>query len=121
MNDSWVSGFSYDKFMGRWSNLVAQDFLSWLAIPPARIWLDVGCGTGSLTRLILETYQPKEIISIDSSSDFISYAQRSIPDRSVHFKVVWPNHWSWIRIPLMPLFLGLCLILFHNPTLQSWK
>jgi ubiquinone/menaquinone biosynthesis C-methylase UbiE len=87
MSDSWASGIAYEKFMGRWSILVAQKFLNWLAISPARSWLDVGCGTGSLTKLILETYQPKEIISIDSSSDFISHAQRSITNPSVHFKV----------------------------------
>jgi SAM-dependent methyltransferase len=87
MTDPWRSGIAYERFMGRWSNLIAQRFLSWLAIPPASSWLDVGCGTGSLTRLILETHQPKEIISIDPSSDFISHAQRLITDPRVHFKV----------------------------------
>lgn len=87
MNDSWLSGIAYERFMGRWSNLIAQEFLNWLAIPPARNWLDVGCGTGSLTKLILEIYQPKEVISIDSSGDFISHVQRSTTNPSVHFKV----------------------------------
>lgn len=73
--------------MGRWSILVAQKFLDWLAIPPAHSWLDVGYGTGSLTKLILETHQPKEIISIDSSSDFISYAKKTIQNPSVRFIV----------------------------------
>jgi len=87
MDDPWQSGFAYEKFMGRWSTLIAQRFLSWLAIPPARGWLDVGCGTGALTRLILETCQPKEIISMDPSSDFISHAQRLTTSPSVHFRV----------------------------------
>jgi len=87
MDDPWLSGFAYEKFMGRWSTLVAQRFLSWLAIPPTRSWLDVGCGTGTLTKLILETYQPKEIIAIDPSSVFISHAQRIIINPSVHFRV----------------------------------
>jgi ubiquinone/menaquinone biosynthesis C-methylase UbiE len=87
MNDAWQSAVAYENFMGRWSILIAQNFLNWLAIPPAHIWLDVGCGTGSLTKLILETHQPKEVISIDSSSHFISYAQRSITNPLVHFKV----------------------------------
>jgi SAM-dependent methyltransferase len=87
MNDSWLSGIAYERFMGRWSTLVASEFLSWLDIPPARSWLDVGCGTGSLTSLILEKYQPMEIISVDASSDFIAHAQRSIPNPNVHFKV----------------------------------
>lgn len=87
MNESWSSGIAYERFMGRWSILVAQKFLSWLAVSPTRSWLDVGCGTGSLTRLILETYHPKEIISIDSSSAFISHAQRTITNPSIHFRV----------------------------------
>ncbi|MEO7840391.1 MAG: class I SAM-dependent methyltransferase, partial [Anaerolineales bacterium] len=87
MNDPWRSGIAYERFMGRWSKLIAQKFLSWLAIPPSGSWLDVGCGTGSLTQLILEAYQPGEIISIDPSSEFISHAQRSITDPAVHFKV----------------------------------
>lgn len=87
MNDAWLSGIAYEKFMGRWSTLVAHKFLDWLAISPARSWLDVGCGTGSLTKPILEMYQPKEIISIDSSSDFIEHAKHSITSPSVRFKV----------------------------------
>ena len=87
MNDSWLSGNPYERFMGRWSNLIDQKFLDWLAIPPTRSWLDVGCGTGSLTNLILETQHPKDIISIDSSSVFISYAQQLITNLSVRFMV----------------------------------
>ena len=86
-NDPWSSGIQYERFMGRWSTLVAYKFLEWLNISPGSIWLDVGCGTGSLTKLILETSQPKEVISIDSSHKFIAYAQRSIPNPIVHFQV----------------------------------
>jgi SAM-dependent methyltransferase len=87
MNDSWLNGIAYERFMGRWSTLVAQEFLKWIAITPARSWLDIGAGTGTLTRLILERYQPQKAVSIDSSIDFISHAQRSITNPSVHFKV----------------------------------
>ena len=87
MNDSWFGGNPYERFMGRWSALVAREFLDWLAIPPARSWLDVGCGTGALTRQILETYQPSGITSVDSSSEFISYAQQSISETTVSFVV----------------------------------
>lgn len=87
MNDPWESGAAYEKFMGRWSTLIAQRFLVWLAIPPRRRWLDVGCGTGSLTRLIFEKFQPREIFSIDPSPDFIAHAQHLITDPSIHFRV----------------------------------
>lgn len=86
-NDSWLSGNPYERYMGRWSTLIAQKFLDWLAISPGCSWLDVGCGTGSLTKLILEKNQPKDIVSIDSSSEFILYAQETIADPSVRFQV----------------------------------
>lgn len=86
-NDSWSSGNQYEKFMGRWRNLVAEKFLAWLAVPSHKIWLDVGCGTGALTKLILQTCQPKKIISIDSSNEFINHAQQSITDPKVSFLV----------------------------------
>jgi len=85
--DPWTSGNQYERFMGRWSNLISQKFLRWLAVPPDRVWLDVGCGTGSLTKLILEKYEPKKIISIDSSNEFISYSKQSIINSNVHFQV----------------------------------
>jgi len=74
-------------FMGRWSTLVAKKFLDWLTVPPARCWLDVGCGTGSLTKLILETRQPKEVMAIDFSREFIAHAQQSITNPVVRFQV----------------------------------
>jgi len=86
-DDSWSSGDAYEWFMGRWSALIAQKFLDWLAVSPGSSWLDVGCGTGSLTKLILETSQPKAVVSIDSSSEFISHARRSITNPIVHFQV----------------------------------
>jgi len=86
-SDSWASGNPYDQFMGRWSTLISERFLDWFAIPLSHSWLDVGCGTGSLTQQILETCRPSEITSVDSSSDFIAYAQQMIRDPIVHFQV----------------------------------
>ena len=87
MSDSWVSAMAYERFMGRWSALVGQKFLRWLAVPPARRWLDLGCGTGALSRHILAEYQPQAIIAVDSSSDFIGHARRSIASPAVDFKL----------------------------------
>jgi trans-aconitate methyltransferase len=87
MDAAWINAAAYEKFMGRWSAPIAREFLDWLEVPKDRIWLDVGCGTGALTKLILGKYEPKKIISIDSSGDFISYAQHSIRNPNVHFNV----------------------------------
>lgn len=87
MNDPWSSGDAYQKFMGRWSSLVAEKFLNWLAIPTEKSWLDVGCGSGTLTKLILEKQRPAKIISIDSSEEFISYAKKKLNIPIVQFDV----------------------------------
>ena len=31
--DRWTSGNDYEAFMGRWSRLVAPEFLAWLDVP----------------------------------------------------------------------------------------
>ena len=53
--DVWDAGDLYEPYVGRWSRLVAREFLSWLSVPADMDWLDVGCGTGALTQVILET------------------------------------------------------------------
>lgn len=73
--------------MGRWSILLAYKFLKWFDIPPGLTWLDVGCGTCSLTKVILDLYQPKKIIALDASGDYLSQAQRTINNPVVHFKI----------------------------------
>ena len=87
MTDSWQSGNPYEQFMGRWSTPVAKEFLAWLDVPIGRKWLDVGCGTGSLTRLVLDHHQPSEIIGLDSSIEFIAHTQKKITDPSARFMV----------------------------------
>lgn len=87
MNDSWLSGNPYERFMGRWSNLIAEQFLDWLAIPANRTWLDIGCGTGVLTRLILEQHHPAQVIALDSSTEFIGHAQQTIKHSSARFMI----------------------------------
>ena len=87
MADSWKNGFAYDQFMGRWSKLVSEKFLTWFDASSGQTWLDVGCGTGNLTRGILKTRQPGKIVSIDSSPAFIFHAKKSITDPLVNFSV----------------------------------
>lgn len=51
----WDQGGGYERFMGRWSHQLGQRVVDHvLAARPARDrWLDVGCGTGSLTAACL--------------------------------------------------------------------
>lgn len=61
--------------MGRWSRLLAIEFLRWLAIPRGLKWLDVCCGSGVVTQTIAEQSCPASIVGVDLSSPQIDYAR----------------------------------------------
>ena len=59
--DVWASGDAYEPCVGRWSRLVARQFVAWLAVTPNKDWLDVGSGTGALCEVILENASPRRV------------------------------------------------------------
>jgi len=85
--DNWAAGNLYEPYVGRWSRLVAKDFLQWLALPAQLDWLDVGCGTGALTQTILQQTNPGSVTGIDPSAGFIDYAKAHVSDPQVTFEV----------------------------------
>ncbi|MGE3876973.1 MAG: class I SAM-dependent methyltransferase [Parvibaculaceae bacterium] len=85
--DAWSAGENYERYMGRWSRLIAAPFLRWLAPPHDATWLEIGCGTGALTAAILAECAPHSILSIDLSADFIAHARAAIDDKRVRFEV----------------------------------
>ena len=76
--DTWDQGDSYERYMGRWSRLIARTFIDWLALPAGYDWLDVGCGTGALASAIAESAGPHRISGIDPSRAFIEAARRNL-------------------------------------------
>jgi len=70
----------YERFMGRWSRAIGEKFLSWLAPPANGRWLDVGCGTGAFSELILRRSAPRSVVGIDPSPSQIEYARRLLPE-----------------------------------------
>jgi cyclopropane fatty-acyl-phospholipid synthase-like methyltransferase len=70
--DVWAGGGAYESYMGRWSSLVSEQFLSWLAVPPGSRWLDVGCGTGELSLFLAR--HGHDVLGIDLSSLAIEQA-----------------------------------------------
>lgn len=86
-DDTWASGDAYERYVGRWSRLVAREFLAWLSVPLGGDWLDVGCGTGALSQTILQIAAPAHVKGIDRSDDFISNAQERVKDNRAQFGV----------------------------------
>lgn len=83
----WASGEIYESYVGRWSRLVAADFVSWLDQPTGLRWLDVGCGTGALTSTILRTAEPASVLGVDPSAAFVQYAKQDVRDERASFEV----------------------------------
>lgn len=83
----WVSGAAYEYYVGRWSRLVARQFLKSLKIPPDSRWLDVGCGTGILSQTILDIASPHSVVGVDSSEEYIEFACKQIHDRRIAFHI----------------------------------
>ena len=86
MNE-WSSGEIYESYVGRWSRVVAKEFVGWLDRPTGLRWLDVGCGTGALTGTILRTADPASVLGVDPSAGFVEYARESVRDERVSFEV----------------------------------
>lgn len=85
-HDAWQAGDSYDQYMGRWSRHVAPHFLDWIGMRDDLDWLEVGCGTGGLTSVIVRQCRPRSVTAIDSSEAFLAKARVAVPDQSVVFQ-----------------------------------
>lgn len=83
----WSSGQAYDAFMGRWSRLIAREFIGWLGVHPGKRWLDVGSGTGMLSRAILELAEPSALVGIDKTEPFVELARAQTADHRATFRV----------------------------------
>ena len=83
----WSSGAAYEPYVGRWSRLVAQQFLAWLTVPKESRWVDVGCGTGALSQTILDLASPVSVKGVDLSEAFVQFARDHIRDKRAEFTV----------------------------------
>lgn len=86
-SDVWAIGAAYEPYVGRWSRLVAREFVSWLGVVPGGRWLDLGCGTGALTGTILTIADPEMAVGMDSSAGFARYAREQVGRPRTHFLV----------------------------------
>jgi len=80
-------GAWYERHMGRWSRVTGLPFIQWLSCPKGQEWLDVGCGTGAFTEVILSQCAPARVFGIDPAPDQIAYAVDKFDDDRVAFAV----------------------------------
>jgi SAM-dependent methyltransferase len=78
-------GAAYEEFMGKWSHLAGDIFLQWLR-PPAHLrWVDVGCGNGAFTQMLVDRCSPTEVHGIDPSESQLSFARTRLSTGAAQF------------------------------------
>jgi SAM-dependent methyltransferase len=79
-------GAAYERSMGVWSRLAGDVFLDWLAPEAGQRWVDVGCGNGAFTELIVQRCAPAEVHGIDPSDGQLAFARDRPGARGAAFR-----------------------------------
>ncbi|MDQ2757486.1 MAG: class I SAM-dependent methyltransferase [Actinomycetota bacterium] len=77
-----VTGEAYQRFMGVYSDALSvlfADRAGVLAGGEARV-VDVGCGTGALTSVLVDRLGPTRVLGVDPSALFVEAARRRLPE-----------------------------------------
>ena len=78
---------AYERFMGRWSRAVGGIFVEWIRPPNGAHWLDIGCGTGAFTELVLDRCSPAAVVAVDPSAAQIDHARNNPVGQRADFRV----------------------------------
>lgn len=74
-----VAAEAYDSFMGRFSEPLAVSFAAWCGLQRPAHALDVGCGTGALTRVLTDRLGERAVTAVDPSDSFVTAARARFP------------------------------------------
>jgi SAM-dependent methyltransferase len=86
-SEVWDNAERLERYVGRWSRLVARELVAWLDVPAGARWLDVGCGSGALTEAVLAHAEPGAVEGVDTSEAFVAYAAGRVTDPRASFSV----------------------------------
>jgi ubiquinone/menaquinone biosynthesis C-methylase UbiE len=78
---------AYERLMGRWSRLLADEFLAFVGIAQGDRVLDLGCGTGALAVALAARAEPRSILGVDIAEPYIEHARRRSADPRLRFVV----------------------------------
>lgn len=80
-------GAAYERFLGRWTKVLAPRLLDFAEFPPVGALLDVGTGTGSLACAMAERWPSRRIVGVDIADAYIDYALARTKGRQPSFEM----------------------------------
>jgi SAM-dependent methyltransferase len=72
---TFEDGTAYERMMGTWSRIAGKHFVDWLQPRRGMHWIDVGCGNGAFTELLIDRCAAAKVDGIDPSQAQIDYAR----------------------------------------------
>jgi SAM-dependent methyltransferase len=78
---------AYERFMGRWSTRLAPLFVQFAGVRDGQRVLDVGSGTGSLSRHLLASGTATSVVGVDPTEDYVAFARRRVSNPRAQFDV----------------------------------
>jgi SAM-dependent methyltransferase len=78
-------GAAYERMMGVWSRHAGEIFLDWVAPVAGLRWVDVGCGNGAFTELLVKRCAPAAIDGVEPSEGQLDYARKRLDAEQARF------------------------------------
>lgn len=78
---------AYERYMARWSRRLAEMFLDFAEFNDGDRLLDVGCGTGALAMAAADRTRRSEIVGVDPTETYVSFARMRAQAPRVRFDV----------------------------------
>ncbi len=82
----FADAVAYERFMGRWSRLIAPLFVEFAQIRDGDHVLEIGSGTGSLALTIAASKPACRVVGIDPSTQYVSFAESRKTSSNVRFE-----------------------------------
>ena len=78
-----VTADAYGRFMGRFSEPLAEQFVAFVGVAAGQRVLDVGCGPGALTARLVDRLGVDAVAGVDPSASFVAAARARFPGLDV--------------------------------------
>jgi SAM-dependent methyltransferase len=78
-----VAGEAYGRFMGRFSEPLADQFVEVAGVTAGQRALDVGCGPGALAARLVRRLGADRVAAVDPSERFVEAARKRLPGADV--------------------------------------